>query len=184
MKKLLIFGLLFLPASLLGEARAETDPIPIILSCSEQANPYYSIDMVTTRNVPGTGQATGKAIVSFKANPFGISITKDGSYQHQLDIQLEKVNTPKNGHLVAWITTPTLDKVKKIGALNKEMYVRGTSEWNKYIVVITLEEELSDRKKMWEGPIAFRGLSKSGFMHTMAGHGPFEQEPCAKFGYY
>ncbi|MDZ7808701.1 MAG: hypothetical protein U5K71_16570 [Gracilimonas sp.] len=61
----------------------------------------------------------------------------------------------------------------------------GVVDWNKYIVVITLEEEVPAKNtNMWSGSIAFRGLSRSGLMHTMAGHGPFAQEPCAKFGYY
>jgi hypothetical protein len=28
-----------------------------------------------------------------------------------------------------------------------------------------------------------RGMSRSGRMHTLAGHGPFEAEPCAKYGF-
>jgi hypothetical protein len=28
-----------------------------------------------------------------------------------------------------------------------------------------------------------RGMSRSGMMHTMAGHGPFQQENCARYGY-
>ena len=36
---------------------------------------------------------------------------------------------------------------------------------------------------MWTGPVVSRGMSRSGLMHTMAGHGPFETEPCAVYGY-
>lgn len=36
---------------------------------------------------------------------------------------------------------------------------------------------------MWSGPVVLRGMSRSGMMHTMAGHGPFEQENCAAYGY-
>ena len=36
---------------------------------------------------------------------------------------------------------------------------------------------------MWTGPIVIRGMSRSGMMHTMAGHGPFEEENCAAYGY-
>jgi len=36
---------------------------------------------------------------------------------------------------------------------------------------------------MWTGPVVMRGMSRSGLMHTMAGHGAFEQENCAAYGY-
>lgn len=160
----------------------ETNP-PI--RCVESGSEYYTIDLVTTKNVPGTGQATGKAVMKFSPNPFGISITKDGSYRHRLDIQLNRANKSGNGTFVAWVTTPSLDKVKLIGSLDNNLTVSGTVDWNKYIVVITLEKEiLAKNERMWSGPIAFRGLSRSGLMHTMAGHGPFAEEPCAKYGYY
>lgn len=168
------------------ELKAEIHPeIGSPIQCVDLGSEYYTIDLVTTKNIPGTGQATGKAVMKFNPNPFGISIAKDGSYQHRLDIQLKKVNKPKEGTFVAWVTTPSLDKVKLIGALDKDLKISGTVDWNKYIVVITLEEEVPGKNTdMWSGSIAFRGLSRSGLMHTMAGHGPFAQEPCAKFGYY
>ena len=148
--------------------------------CSASASDYYTIDLVTTKNVKGTGLANGKAVMKFNPNPFGISITQDGSYRHRLDIKLHKVNKPETGTFVAWVTTPSLDKVKLLGSLNEMLETSGTVEWNKYIVVITLEEAVpKSNTAMWEGPIAFRGLSRSGLMHTLAGHGPFAQEPCA-----
>ncbi len=178
---------LLLVFSYLGsELKAETDPVtdsPV--QCREAGSEYYTIDLVTTKNIPGTGQATGKAVMKFSPNPFGISIAKDGSFRHRLDIHLNKVNKPKTGTFVAWVTTPSLDKVKLIGSLDEDLKASGLVDWNKYIVVITLEEDIpSTNTSMWSGAIAFRGLSRSGLMHTMAGHGPFAQEPCAKYGYY
>lgn len=164
------------------QLKAESGPP---YQCAEFGSEYYTIDLVTTKNIPGTGLATGKAVMKFSPNPFGISIAKDGSFRHRLDIQLNKVNKPKKGTFVAWVTTPSLDKVKLIGSLDNDLRTSGTVEWNKYIVVITLEEDTpSQNTGMWSGAIAFRGLSRSGLMHTMAGHGPFAQEPCAKYGYY
>ncbi|MBO6585171.1 MAG: hypothetical protein JJ953_03595 [Gracilimonas sp.] len=186
-KRYLIIALLFVGSALSTELKAGTDAWDIYppLVCAERGSEYYTIDLVTTKNVPGTGLAKGKAVMKFNPNPFGISITKDGSYQHRLDIKLNKVNKPQKGTFVAWVTTPSLDKVKLLGALDKNLETSGTVDWNKYIVVITLEEGVSkSNSSTWSGPIAFRGLSRSGLMHTMAGHGPFAQEPCAKYGYY
>lgn len=178
----LILPLLLIFVAFSMELKAESGP-PI--HCVETGSEYYAIDLVTTKNIPGTGQAKGKAVMKFSPNPFGISIAKDGSYRHRLDILINRVNKPKEGVFVAWVTTPSLDKVKLIGVLDEKMEVSGTVDWNKYIVVITLEEEVPNlNTNRWSGSIAFRGLSRSGLMHTMAGHGPFAQEPCAKYGYY
>ncbi len=155
-----------------------------IFTCKEPGLSYYSIDLVTTKNIPGTGQAGGKAVMKFDSSPFGISITKDGSYRHLLDIKLGNIKNHKKGRFVAWVTTPSLDQTKLIGSLDQEYTVSGEVSWNKYIVVITLEVSTPEDGQIWQGPIAFRGMSRSGLMHTMAGHGPFEQEPCAKYGYY
>ena len=181
-KKNFIIALLLVFMAVNSELLADTDPVA---PCADPGSEYYTINLVTTKNIPGTGLATGKAVMKFTPNPFGISISKDGSYRHQLDIQIKKANKPKKGTFVAWVTTPSLDKVNLIGPLDKDLKVSGTVNWNKYIVVITLEEDVPSRNpQMWTGSIAFRGLSRSGLMHTMAGHGPFAQEPCAKYGYY
>ena len=55
--------------------------------------------------------------------------------------------------------------------------------WNKFIVLITLESSDDPAQRMWAGPIVFRGMSRSGMMHTMVGHGPLVQENCAAYGY-
>ena len=51
------------------------------------------------------------------------------------------------------------------------------------LVVITLEAGDDPSAQRWSGPIAFRGMSRSGLMHTMAGHGALQQENCAAYGY-
>ena len=43
-----------------------------------------------------------------------------------------------------------------------------------------IDEEPTD---IWSGPVVMRGMSRSGLMHTLAGHGPYEKEPCAKYGF-
>ncbi len=186
-KRNLIIAVLLVGSVLSVELKAGTGAVDVdpSLQCTEPGSEYYTIDLVTTKNVPGTGLAKGKAVMKFNPNPFGISITKDGSYRHRLDIKLNKVNKPKKGTFVAWVTTPNLSEVKMLGSLGENLETSGTVDWNKYIVVITLEKAVpKSTSSMWFGPIAFRGLSRSGLMHTMAGHGPFAQEPCAKYGYY
>jgi hypothetical protein len=146
--------------------------------------PYYSVELVTTRNVPGTGLATGTVDVSVAASsPFAVQLGADGSYVYDLGLSLERMRPPRQGRLVAWVTTPELDRIERLGALDESLRVSGTVSWNKFIVAVTLEADDDSSRDRWQGPIVFRGMSRSGMMHTMVGHGALQQENCAAYGY-
>jgi hypothetical protein len=145
---------------------------------------YYKIDLVPTRRVPAARRAVGVGHVTFAASPFGIALSPEGHYVYDLSITIDNLKPPPEGVYVAWISTPNLDQIKRLGALDDAMAIRGTVTWNKYLVIITLEPSDDASSKRWQGPVVLRGMSRSGLMHTMAGHGPFQQEPCATFGYY
>lgn len=145
--------------------------------------PYYAFELVTTKNVPGTGLATGVSEVTHAASPFSVSLAPDGSYRYDLHIELGRMRVPRTGTLVAWVTTREIDQIRRIGALDENLQAKGQVEWNKFLVVITLEDEDDATAERWSGPIAFRGMSRSGLMHTMAGHGALQQENCAAYGY-
>ena len=145
---------------------------------------YYAIELVGTKNIPGTGLATGRAEVTVSASsPFSVSLSADGNYHYDVHVSLERMRPPRRGVLVAWVTTPDLGDVRRLGPLDQTLQITGTTSWNKFLVVITLEETDDPSAKRWAGPIAFRGMSRSGMMHTMAGHGPFQEENCAAYGY-
>jgi hypothetical protein len=144
---------------------------------------YYAIELVTTRNIPGTGYARGRADVAFQPAPFGVSVSADGSYRYDVRIRFENLRTPRDGQYVAWLTTTELDEVVSMGPLDDEGNAGGPVTWNKFIVVVTLEEDWDPDALRWTGPVAFRGMSRSGKMHTMIGHGPLQDEKCAAYGY-
>ncbi len=145
---------------------------------------YYAIELVGTKNIPGTGLAIGRAEVSVSASsPFSVALTEDGSYRYDVHVSLERMRPPRRGVLVAWVTTNDLTQVRRLGVLDEKLQLVGTSLWNKFLVVISLEVDDDPSAERWAGPIAFRGMSRSGMMHTMAGHGPFQQENCAAYGY-
>ena len=145
---------------------------------------YYTIDLVSTKRVPGSARAKGTGEVYYASTPFGISLSENGSYLYNLDISINDLLQPRNGgHYVAWVTTPQIDQVVRIGTLDGAFKASGVVAWNKFLVVITLEEEDDVDAASWSGPVVLRGISRSGLMHTMAGHGPFEDEPCAIYGY-
>lgn len=144
---------------------------------------YYAVELVTTRRVPGTLRATGTAQVQFGRSPFGVSVSPDGQYVYELDVRVEGVRFREGADFVVWVTTPSLDEVRPLGTLGEAGRVRGRVGWNKFLVVVTMEPAGEPAGERWRGPVVLRGVSRSGMMHTMAGHGPFEGEPCAKYGY-
>ncbi|MDH3269757.1 MAG: hypothetical protein OEN56_00400 [Gemmatimonadota bacterium] len=145
---------------------------------------YYAFDLFATRNIPGTGLAIGRAEVAVSgASPFSIALGPDGSYVYDIHISLERMKPPGQGRLVAWVTTPEIDRIVRMGALDENLRSSGTVGWNKFIVVITLEREDDPTAATWSGPVVFRGMSRSGMMHTMVGHGALQQENCAAYGY-
>lgn len=171
-------------------------------ACAADPSPpeYYAFPLVPTGNVPGTAAARGRGEVHFGSTPFGVSVAPDGSYDHDLRIRIRDLPAPRRGAYVAWVTTSTLDRIRRLGAVGLDGSVEGSVRWNKFLVVVTLEagretgpeagtEPRPDAGRGgvaadgWSGPVVARGMSRSGAMHTMAGHGPFQQENCAAYGF-
>ena len=143
---------------------------------------YYGIDMVPTKRVPGTGAGVGIGVVTFSKSPYGISVTPDGTYVVDVQVTLDRIKQPKRGVLTAWATKDDLSEVKRLGTMDASLRASGQIGWNKFLLVVTLEPSAKPTD-IWSGPVVMRGMSRSGLMHTLAGHGPYEQEPCAKYGF-
>jgi hypothetical protein len=145
---------------------------------------YYQFSLYTTKNIPGTGLAKGVVEVEVPAaSPFSVHVGEDGSYVYDLSLSIDRMNVPRQGRLVAWVTTPQIDRIERMGALDENLRANGGVSWNKFIVVVTLEADDDPSAERWSGPVVFRGMSRSGMMHTMVGHGALQQENCAAYGY-
>ena len=145
---------------------------------------YYSISLLPTRRVPEARQATGSAQLSFVESPFGVALSRSGHYRYRLDIRVSELRPVKDHVYVAWLATPNLKEYRRLGLFSAEHELSADVSWNKFIVFVTLESIETSKDEAWQGPVVLRGMSRSGLMHTMAGHGPYEQEPCTVYGYY
>ena len=164
--------------------KASTDTADAPAGFCADGPPYYAFELFTTKNIPGTGLATGTVEASVSGgSPFSVALGDDGSYEYDLALRLDRMRTPREGRLVAWVTTPDIDLIERMGALDDNLVATGSVSWNQYIVVVTLEAEDDPASDRWAGPIVFRGMSRSGMLHTMVGHGALQQENCAAFGY-
>lgn len=168
-----------------GPAGTSVRAIPCPAAAPDPEPPeYYALDLVTTRRVVGTGRATGTAEVLFAPSPFGVALASDGSYLLDVWIDVEGLpEPPADGAFVAWLTTTDLSEVHRVGPLDADGRAQGRVAWNKFLVVVSYEASPDPDGARWSGPVVLRGMSRSGMMHTMAGHGPFEQENCATYGY-
>ena len=160
---------------------------PVLLAPTKplatEPSDYYAIELVPTGRVPGTRLSSGVAYSTAALSPFfGVALTPTGEYLHNLEIQIEGLKAPRAGAYVAWITDTEISQIVRLGQLDENFRASGQTGWNKFLVVITREPSM-EPKSAWEGPIIMRGMSRSGRMHTLAGHGPFQAEPCAKYGF-
>ena len=158
------------------------------VSCDPSVRPvsspeYYQFPLVSTGRVPGTGRATGVGEVTFSSSPYGVALAEDGSYRYDFAVRFERLAAARTGTYVVWTATTELDQVALAGELTEPADFKGRVAWNKFLVVVTLEPAFDPEATMWSGPVVIRGMSRSGMMHTMAGHGAFEEEKCAAYGY-
>lgn len=145
---------------------------------------FYAIELVPTGNVTGTGGYVGTARVRFTDDsPFDVAVTSDGTFRRHLRVDMRGLRPAPAGDYVVWAAPPSLDPIVKLGALGEDMLLTGSVAFPKFLVVITLEEDPEQVEGRWAGPIVHRGMSRSGYLHTMAGHGPFQGEPCASYGF-
>lgn len=165
------------PSQAMGVCRAKA------VTATPMSPEYYQIDLVSTKRVPGTAWSRGTGDVTFAASPFTVSLGVDGSYRYDVSLSFERLPEPVDGVYAVWFTTTQLDEVVSLGAVGEGREMKGTVDWNQFIVVVSLEPSEAEIGDRWSGPIVMRGLSRSGMMHTMAGHGPFQQENCAAYGY-
>lgn len=179
-------GFLFILLLISGwrfEAPSASGGGPEAVCVSSDPPEYYAIDLVSTKRLPGTRLASGTVDMTFHASPFIVAVGSGGHYRYDLIGRIEGLKPPRNGVYVVWLSTPDLRQVRMIGQIGSDMTFEGEVEWQKFLVIVTLEASFDPKQPRWEGPVALRGLSRSGKMHTMAGHGPFQAEPCAFYGY-
>lgn len=131
----------------------------------------HRVELDATGNAPG---ASGWMDLRFAGAPHGVAVTEDGSYRYELAVHVTAVPPVRDGStLVAWAATPNLDRHVNLGPVGEDGVVEGEVSWNKFLVFVTAEPARD--AATWQGPILMTGTSPSGNMHTMAGHGIFEQ---------
>ncbi|MEE8477014.1 MAG: multicopper oxidase family protein [Gemmatimonadales bacterium] len=140
-----------------NEADLCGDPEPGALSPSRD---LYCIELVAAPRFEAT---SGRVGLRFADSPFTHSVTADGRSRFDAEITLEGL--PPVGslggftHYVAWVATPVLFPIRKLGVVGNGTTLLGPIDYNKFVVLITAEP--SDTTEDWSGPIVLRGQSAS-----------------------
>ncbi len=135
-----------------------------------------TVPLRPTQNAPS---GRGAMTLVMPDSPFGVTVEADGRYVFDVTVEVSSLRRRAGLSYVVWAATPELDQVMRLGLLDDALRVTGRVAWNKFLVFIS--EEAEPEPETWSGPILLTGLSPSGRMHTMAGHGPFEGVECDNF---
>lgn len=126
-----------------------------------------------TQSAPGN---RGSMTLTQPGSPFEITVDDSGFQTFDIEIQVDRLRRRGGAVYVAWAAKPELDEWMQLGTLGEENRLAARIAWNQFLVFVS--EEASTDIERWQGPIVLTGLSPSGRLHTMAGHGPFEAMNC------
>ncbi|MEP6691406.1 MAG: hypothetical protein ABJD07_09630 [Gemmatimonadaceae bacterium] len=127
--------------------------------------------LTSTGRVKG---ASGVVRLVPASSPFGVAVTADGHTTYDLTLTVAGLPDPPSlgafTAYIAWIATPDLGSVERLGAIAQGRPVAGRTSWNKFVIVVTAEA--STRAEKRRGPSLLVGRSPSATMQSFADH-PF-----------
>ena len=143
--------------------------VAIVAGMSAGRPAMYRIPLENTADAPG---ASGEAVLTRAASPFGMSLTADGHVQYDVHVTVAGLPDPATyagaTAYVAWATVPDLSLARRLGTIGRADSVVGRVEWNKFIVLVTPEPTATGAH--WTGPILLRGASPSTWMQRFQSH--------------
>ncbi len=127
----------------------------------------------------GTGaysRLDGEALLTPARSPFGIAITTDGHFVFNIAVTAPVLPPPSSfgsqfTTYVAWVTTASLDRVERLGAITAGVPTKGRVAMPKFLVVISAESNATGAK--WAGPIVMKGTSPSNYLTNFSSHTMF-----------
>lgn len=141
----------------------------VTLGVSSSEPPRFRL--AATNKAP---QARGWVELVPAASPFAISVARDGRIVYDLSITVHGL--PPVSYVgayagyEAWLTTPNLEVVRRLGTVHNDSTLLGVADWNKFTVIVTAEPATVGEK--WSGAVVMVGRSPSSLMQSFADH-PF-----------
>ena len=145
--------------------RAERAPARQSTPCADPspaapARDLYCIELVPTARAR---PAIGAVRLERPQTPFGAAVTADGHHVHELTFDVAGLPDPSAlgayTTYVAWLTTPILDPVVKLGELANGRRRLGRASFDKFLVLVSAEPGADVAERT--GPLVLRGMSPS-----------------------
>ena len=123
--------------------------------------------------------ASGVVTLVPARSPFAVAVTADGRLVYELDIAVDGLGDAAQlgayTTFVAWVATPNVDQIVKLGAVRSGQRLVARADLNKFIIMVTAEPSAAVAKR--SGPVILRGISPSGLLQSFRGHALFEAPP-------
>ncbi len=149
------------PARPFGRSAADLYCLDLHAAASSDAR-----GIVELRRVPG---------------PYGVTVTPEGRHVYRLHASisgLPEADARASGRtFVAWVTTPRLDPVHRLGTVRNGFNDLGTVDLDQFLILVSAEEDPEADTR--GGPLILRGRSPSMLMEP---HALMEQAPAAARG--
>ncbi len=125
--------------------------------------------------IAGTGfsNVDGQVALRRHWSPFDVAVNLDGSLRYDLVITVSGLPPAADGRYVAWLATPALDRVERLGAVANGTPLVRPVDWNQILVVVTREP--ADSGARWSGPTVLLGRSRSALIRPLMGHSIFRK---------
>ncbi|MCH8962002.1 MAG: multicopper oxidase domain-containing protein, partial [Bacteroidetes bacterium] len=117
---------------------------------------------------PELRRASGIVRMERVPTPFGVAVTVEGHHRYNLTFTLAGLPDPASlgpyTAYVAWVTTPRLLPMVKLGAVRNGRVPLGEVHFNRFMVLVTAEADASVEERT--GKLVLRGRSPSDLMEA------------------
>jgi suppressor of ftsI len=118
----------------------------------------YCIELLAPPAVSGV---SARVELGHQAGPFSIAMTPDGRIRYRLIFTAAGLPSPRSlgpyRTYVAWIATPTMDSIARLGEVRNGRTALGTADMEKFTILVTAER--SARAAAPDGKVVLRGQS-------------------------
>ena len=155
------------------------------LSCESRWS-YPDLHCIELVPKPELRQASGIVRMERVPTPFGVAVTPEGHHRYNLTLVIDNLPDPATlgpyTAYVAWVTTPRLNPVVKLGEVRNGRVALGEVHFNRFMVMVTAEADAATEARA--GKLVLRGRSPSDRLEahdlmTLAPLAVFPAEPAA-----
>lgn len=129
---------------------------------------FLAVDLRPLRSAPN--QARGRAALRFPDSPFTVATTPEGFYVWEFALEVWDLPRRPNTVYVAWLAAPDLEPLRRIGVVEEGKTLDGRMDFDNQFILFVTAERAPDVERP-EGRIVLRGISRSGYLDSMFGHG-------------